>query len=721
MDRGKRSTESDISSFVDQADGKKTKEEVEYVPSYRVVGDARIPVSKALGQLWYSRKSTGVQRLEASNHYAMWQQCIDYYNNDQAKYRENRDTTEISKTRLETENIVFANTSALVPAIYAKNPDIEVTPNDKQSEEKAKLATVAERLVNALFARYDSPGINLKPKVRKGVIMTTLTNISWIEVGYTKRETSSASALEDLGKLAQDLEEAKTVQEIRAIEGKLQALELKTAMLRPPGPWARFRDPKDVVVDFDAEILTDANWMMVADYVQTDLLQACYGKKDSDGNWESIFKPSHILKLSTKEGDQQEGHDGPENFSLFDGNKHADYGYENEDSFKSAQRTKVWYVWDKITRRVYLFNDKDWKWPIWVWNDPYHLDTFFPLYPLEFYTSPTHAIGKSEVAYYLDQQDGINTINSEYRKWMKYAIDKIVVNRVQGLGKAEIEKFLKGDDIVLDVQLPEGTKLEDFVRPWLPPSAQVGELFDKTRYYEAIDRVSSVTGAMRGVEYKTNTTNRAIENYESTTQTRLDEKIDAQEEQIGRIGWAILQMCAQFMTGEEVAKLLDDPSGKLWDSLPKDPEEIQKMFSFRVVGGSALKPTAKTKKEEAVQMTQVLGTFASAAPAAIEVILKMMERAFDELTITKEDWQSIRESISRQLDRGDTSQGPSQQQQGASATGVQGGQTSGSSPDIGQVEQIFTNFSIEQKQAFARAILQGLPLVEAFQAAMQGQ
>ena len=73
------------------------------------------------------------------------------------------------------------------------------------------------------------------------------------------------------------------------------------------------------------------------------------------------------------------------------------------------------------------------------------------------------------------------------------------------------------------------------------------QLFDKQPILEAIDRVSSVQPVMRGVEFKTNTTNQAINQYNSVQQTRTDEKIDAVEDFIGQIAWALAQMCLQFM------------------------------------------------------------------------------------------------------------------------------------------------------------------------------
>ena len=135
-----------------------------------------------------------------------------------------------------------------------------------------------------------------------------------------------------------------------------------------------------------------------------------------------------------------------------------------------------------------------------------------------------------------------------------------------------------------------------------PPSTQFMQLFDPQPYLQAIDRVSSVTNVMRGVEYKTNTTNKAIESYESQTQTRLDEKIDQIEEFIGNIGAGLLELCVSKMPAEMVAALTDEKCGQLWSvAMPMSPYEFHQQFTLRCVGGSALKPTARAKKEEAMK------------------------------------------------------------------------------------------------------------------------
>jgi len=702
-----------ISDSLTEGGIKPEKKAEKYSPSYKMMADTKIPVSKQLGKLWKSRRDQAKSKLKNEGIADAWDECIRYYNNDQVTQsgvsgspntsRMARKGTGVSDEHIETENVVFANTTALVPATYAKNPDIEITPNDKQDEATNYFATCAERLVNTLFATKTAPGINIKPKARKCIIMCTLTNVAYLEIGWTDKEDSSEATLNEIRYEADRLAKAKTITEIEEIEGCLAALEERVDVLTPAGPWAKFRHPKDVLRDpaTTHNDLTDCNWVMIADFVPTNLLRAIYFKKkeDKEDEWESIYAPTHVL--NAKSGG---GHTDEEitNFSLLDGHKdYHSYGYDDEESYCKAQYTKVWRVYDKVTRRLLLFNDKNWSWPIWVWDDPYNLTNFFPVYCLEFYTDPEGDYARSEVMYYLDQQDAINEIASERRRAIAWARKNLFYDIDAIKDPAVVSAFLSGAEKggAIGVKVPDGKKISELVFSVPPPSGQFMQLFDPQPYLQAIDRVSSVTNVMRGVEYKTNTTNKAIESYESQTQTRLDEKIDQIEDFIGNIGAGLLELCVSKMSAEMVGALIEDKCGEIWSQFtPMTPQELRSKFSMRMVGGSALKPTSRAKKEEAIQIAQVLGQFGKAVPATMLIILKVFERAFDEITITQEDWAMLRQTVEKQL-------APEQPEQ------PQGDQ-------LAEMEQVINQLPPQAKAAIGQATAKGVPIRQAVEEVM---
>ena len=620
---------------------------VDNSPVYRMMGENKIPVSKHRGKLWKSR--LGMSRSATKKNREAWKEAIRYYHHDQQANKDGSDATDATslgaRIPKETENMVFANISALVPMLYTKNPDAEFTA---QSEDTEPLAATMQKLMKKLASQKCSPGINLKPKIKRAIVLTCLCNCAWIEVGYTFKEQSSEAAQQDLQRLSQALQDAKSQDDIKTVEGELIALENKIDLLTPAGPWAKLRRPWQVYIDPDATDLdlADAGWAIVEDMVPTSYLKAMfYARQEDSEQYASIYNPTHVMKGGAESADDTGDITG-DNFVLFDkaGADSAQHGYGDEKAFKRAQCTKVYYVWDKATRRCELYSDADWTYPVWVWDDPYHLDQFFPLQPMQFHTDPTNTYAKGEVVYYMDQQDTLNIMNNEFNRIRSYASSLVGYNKNIIKNPGELDDFLRGtqDKRTMGFDIPEGMKLSDVLGAVLPPSAEAAKFFDKRGTLESIDRISGVSSVQRGVEYKTNTTNRAIESYESQMQTRADEKMDAIEECVGGVLWMVGQMCLQFMTEAEVQQLIGTSEG--WQNM--DPRDIVLQFVPRVVGGSSLKPTSRSKKEQAMQISQVVGNFAKATPVAVIIALKVLETAFSgDVVIDKEDWDMLIEGV----------------------------------------------------------------------------
>jgi hypothetical protein len=679
-------------------------------PVYKVLGDSKIPVSKATGKVWKSRVSQVMKNTE--NVREAWSEAIRYYENDQLGHRqgqENASGNTIGNQKLnnnitETENVIFANVTTMVPALYARNPEAEFTSN---VEEKRELATILERLVNVLAGRKSAPGINLKPKAKRCVVTTLLTNRSWIKIGWTPKQESSEQALADLTKLSKDLEKAKDGKRIVEIEGQIQALEEGVAILHPSGPYAKVKSPFDVMVDPNAkEIdLSDANWVIETDMLPTEFILARYARKSKGNEHKSIYQPTHVMK-TTLDGD--DGIQDHENYSIFSNDKeetHKSFGFTDQESFDKAKLTKVYFIWDRVTRRVLLFNSNDWTWPIWVWDDPLQLDTFFPYYPLTFFESPNGPLTKGEVSYYLDQQDAINEIADEKRRSRKWARRNIFYN-TNVISQEDAQAVLNGDDgTARGISISPETRLSDVIASVPPPSIQFEKMFDKEDSYRAIDRISSVSTVMRGEQFKTNTNQQAVNANVGASNMRVDEKSDQIEDWIGSILWGVAQLCLMNMDQETVVNLIGEQSTG-WENMTA--QEVSQL-SHTVIGGSTKKPTSSAKKEEALEFGQVLGQFVNAAPGPVlKVMLQVMEKAFDEVTMREEDWEELITAIEQQ-------QGGEQQQ----GQGGGGADVSAASPE--QLKEMLAQLPPEMKQQVQSAIQSGVPPQKALQSVMQQQ
>lgn len=632
---------------IDEANGS------QYEPVYRVYGDNRIPVSKVEGKLWSNRKDQAVKVMKDVSD--AWDLAYKYFNADQigikddGSYEFNKDKLRNNKEN--TENLIWANNTGILPALYSQDPRVEITSNKVNDDISSKTATMIERLVNTLFTKRVAPGLNLKNKARKAILNCTLTNRGIIKVGYNFKNDANEEAIRDINIIAQQLQKAKSIKEIKELEGKLQALEEVVNYSSPEGPYVKSVRPYDLFIDPNAEDQdgTDAKWIMEREWLPTEYLKAKYGKYNEDNEEvESIYKPGKVLPVDNNRNNENI-FDGEETLTLdgIDDNNYREFGYENVEQYKRNCLTECFWVWDKTKRRVYLYSNNDWSYPLWVWNDPYELEEFYPYYVLNFHENPTQTLCKGEASYYLDQQNTINMINSQLQKMRKFGFNHYLFDSASGVDVKDIMNWANGGKSIVPIKLPPNKKFEDVLFTGSVPYDKNQMLYDKQDLLRVVDMISGTDAATRSGEYKTNTTNLAIQTYVAGKSMRLDDKRDQIENWLGRIAWGIAQLCLINMDINQVIKLIGQQAGANWINLSSD--EIVNQFSLRCVGGTTVKPTSDSKKQQALQMSQVLGQFASASPYTVIIMLQILEKAFDDVTVSQEDIEMIKNSILQQL------------------------------------------------------------------------
>ncbi len=677
---------------------------VEQPLTYRVDPMSKVPVSKHYGKLWESRYEASKSARKVFSD--AWAEAIRYYNNNQQDHREGADgkagNRYFSKRRnnkfSETENIVYANARAMMPALYAKNPQVEFTcDNEAYKEYVNKL----ERIVNILAQRKHAPGINLKLHAKQAVLSSELCNLGWLMVGYVKREMSVEAAQATLETLSNELADAKDMKTIRELEGKLMALEEELTVASPAGPFVKYYPADAVFVDADVAMpdFSDAKHKFVIEQYPTDYLNAKYGEKAEDGSIKSTYDPTHILL-------GRDSTDDEESFSIFEKNKEAThYGYKSDEALAKAHRTQCVRIFDKVTRRIYLYACNKWDWPIWVENDPYGLPGFYSLTPMFFNTTTHGAYAHSNVTYYLDQQDAVNEIHDEMRRGRQSIRESVLYDN--SFDRTTVSNWIKGgDDKAYGVKVPEGKNMRDLVLEKPNPMLKALPLFDASRVMQSADRVSGVSDVMRNVQFKTNTTNKAIENYNSTTALRLDEKIDAIEDCIGQVMYNVAFLCAQFMSQEEVASILGNEAAKSWTNYT--PFDLRSMFACIAIGGSTQKPTSAAKKQQALEMAQMLSQYLQFAPSVIlETVLKLFDEAFDEITLPADAFDRMYAEVQQSMKRGQTDV----QGEGGGEPTTEGAPSGGTS--LEQVAAVVDALPPQAKEALGRAIAQGVPVSEA--------
>ncbi len=656
-DEDDRLPEGDDIFDIDSVGKKKKKSKEETQPLYRVFEQSRIPVSKSTGKFHKNRYDAAVTAYDKVLE--IWNSAFMYYNNNQSKSIQ---TPRGVFTRGDsTENIVYSNLNVMLPATYSKDPDITCNTNDDEDSDFTK---ALQAVVNAFFKRRNM--LNAKSKFKKAVGFALLTNFGVLKLDWTKKDDSIQMANQELGVLSQKLKEAKNTQAIEAIYGELAALEASMEIFTKSGPTLVNVLPHNLIIDPYAEDMDgmDSNWMAECHFLPTAFLNARYTKteKEEDGDGKTrvlAYKPSHQASFATGGAGKRDDGLGMV-LNALDSHSVTEHQNEERTGYINLYYTECVTVWDKQTRRVFLYDKSDWTWPIWVWDDPLNLSRFFPYFIMQFGMSTGGTVSVGETAYYLDQQDEINDINRQVAKIRRTVFDFFYYNSDQ-TNKDEVEKFIKalrghgdGGDAAhaLGVRAGEG-KISDLIQAFMPPQLQAEALFQKEPIINSINRISNTSDALRGTQFKTNTNKDAVQTYQDAARMAVGAKVDVVEDVIADVANALAELAVQYMGQDEVEGLIGKALAQHWKQMNLD--EFQANYNIEVVAGTTEKKNSVFKKKEAVQIAQVLGQFASAAPAtSMKIMLKVLQEAFTEVVIQPEDWNMLDKEIDANLKKGAT-------------------------------------------------------------------
>lgn len=658
----------------DEAD-RPTKTADKVQPLYQVYEGSRIPVGKAVGPMFK-------KRLDAAMHahsitHEVWEEIFKYYN-----FHHKKTITTPRGTFRQgdgSENVIYSNVNITLPAVYSKNPDISCSTIDGADE---PFCQAMQSLINVLLRRPDA--MKAKNKVKRAAGFALLTNFGVLKLDFTKKDDSREFVIRELEKLSGELAKAKKQEDAERIWGEMEALEMSMEVRKPSGFTLGNVLPQNLIIDPNAEQPDgeDAELMMERVWFPTAALNARYTrKKDKESDDRVLlYKPTHKAMFDgSAERDDGLGMvmselSGSENTTAV-----TSHTEDERRAYTEMYYTECYFVWDKVFRRVYLFHRDDWAWPLWVWDDPLKTSRFFPYFLISLGFSTGGVVTPGDIAYILDQQDQINDINRQWNRIRRAVFDYIFYDKTKIDGQ-EVEKFMKairGETTTSQHAFgvdPGERPVKEAIEVYVPPAMQYEKLFDKQGTYDAVDRLTNTSDAIRGVQFKTNTTEDAVQTYRESMQLSIGSKVDVIEDCMTDICYSVAEIAVQNYDQETVAGYIGETQAAGWQEM--DIETFRSTYSVEITPGSMEKPTSIFKKKEAIEIVTAVGQFATAAPGAtLMIMLKVLSKAFTEINIKQEDWDALAQEVQANLTRGQSTGG------GVGAEGSEGGSGEGPSAD----------------------------------------
>lgn len=490
-------------------------------------------------------------------------------------------------------NIAFSTINVIFPSISVNHPKIEVMANQPQDEDRA---VITEAIINYWWRHYD-----FRTPFRRAAKDFLVIGHGWVKVGYKFVEKLEYLDPEEKQNVIQDMtiqadafasanpemaSDLPTDDEIEA-----NAPEAKTVIVEDR-PFLERVSPFDMFVDPEATSLDDAKW--IAQRI--------------------------IRSLEEVQSDQRYKSSARRNVKA-DAVLSADWMSETQRKKLDTDldRVTVWEFYDLQDETICVFTEGGEDYLIeprempYAFGHPYEFianyevpDEFYPIGDLEMVEAPQQELNKT-------RSQMMNHRKKYGRKYL-YRASALGPDGRQGLESNE-------DNIAIEV-IDDNLPLQDILMP-VPITPMSGDLYQYSQIIEAdMDKVSGVNEYARGATPEIRRTATEAAMIQDAANARSADKLALIEIAIGKIARKILMLAQQYMTGEQVARVVGAEGQQFWFNY--DVEDIEGEYDFSVEGGSTQPQNDTFRRQQAVAMMNslapLIGTVVDPAQIAKHVL-----------------------------------------------------------------------------------------------------
>ena len=490
---------------------------------------------------------------------------------------------------------IFSTLSALLPNIYAKNPEIEIAP-EKQAGESSNyallraMAETAETLLGKEFV-----GSTLKDVMKSNVMSALTTGVGWVKLslqeeygkdpvllGRLRDAQDNLAALDSLRREVADdpNDEAKKAElqaQINSIEMALSGqgevvLQKGLVIDRVPSEDILILDP--TLIDLSnyrrAKTIAQRVWMTKSDYGRTF------------------------------------GHDVPKEASTYNNRAVLDEpsvatNQYKQDESEQESLVQVWELWDADSQTVYTFAKGAKQWAREPYSPDWVGERWYPFFCLWF----------NEVDGSLDP---ISDVETQYELQEEYAALRTKIKKARDSQKTTMIGRKGGEMEAADYKKVEASDGVDIVfiggNPNIPITQDIQQapspnlnlsLFDPAMIMRDSEMALRSGEAARGYINKAKTATEA-EIMNMGLQSFTAERQDTLEDLIREMAVYALEIMLLKYSNDEVKQVVGQHA--VWQQMPID--KAFKYLSLEVRAGSMSKPNKFKDREQWMQLLPVL-------------------------------------------------------------------------------------------------------------------
>jgi len=449
-------------------------------------------------------------------------------------------------------NISFSTINVIAPAVAVNYPKITV---NAQSADNAANAVIAEAVVNYWWRYRD-----IRTEFRRAVKDLFIVGHGWVKTGY--RFVEESVIYED-GYVNDPMEVGETT---------------PNSVILQDSPFAERVSPFDVFVDSDATSMSDIKW--IAQRIRRPISDVKSDKRYNKTARDAV----EVMAVSRYTDD-------PSQRKVYDKN----YGY-----------AEIWEFYDIKNRTMCVFTEAGEHFLVKPMNMPYAFG--HPFVMLRNYDVPDifYPIGDLEQIEPLQRE--LNETRSQMMNHRKRFSRKYLYK------ESAFDQFgrnaLESDEDNVMVPVVSDEALSSVIAP-MPAIISPPEFYNQSELISRdIERITGLPEFMTGGLPEIRRTATEVSAIQDAANARTADKLAIVEMAISEVGRRMLLLAQQYMTGEQVARIMGKDGEPIW--ITYDREYLEGNFDFEVVGGSTQPNNEAVRRQMALQMVDAMAPFAGA-------------------------------------------------------------------------------------------------------------
>lgn len=519
-------------------------------------------------------------------------------------------------------NIIHSNFASILPQVYAKNPEISVTPSESAGKTTPWVPAFCNTL-QAVLSRVFIEDAKLKKRAKAAIMAAMTTGIGWVKVSW-QRDPNSDPLIENRISDTQD-----NIQRIRHLIDEIdegddsrEELEAKQAELEQQLTALQQRAEVAVVEGLVIDRILTEDVFLIDDTIYSF---------DQIDQAEAI---AHRVWMTCEQYEETFGREPPQTANKYGPDKRESTLSANGD--EECRMVAVFEVWDRTSNTVYTLCSGADEWA----RDPYVPEVlgkrFHPFFALAFNPVDGRVEPVSDAALLVELQDEYNTTRTNFAEHRKENIPVRVYRKGGDLTDKDVAALanraanqwvgIEGDPnqpIEKDIAILQNPPVD-------PATYDVGPILRDA------EMVLGASDASKGFISKAKTATEA-EIMAQGLQSRVAERQDVVEDWIGDMARYSAELCLQELSLPQVQRIAGPDAS--WPQMNR--EQVFDLVNVQIRAGSAGRPNKAKEREQWGQMlpqiqqsiTQIMQLRAAGQNDMAETTMKLMEetlRRFDE-------------------------------------------------------------------------------------------